>query len=81
MTVRSSYASSNAAHGIQYTRFTSDYLVSGAYDWMMTCEQSQEAITNLYKDEYYSRPENVGIRESMKRKFLRHTPYECVVEA
>jgi len=59
---------------------TSDYLVSGAYDWMMTCEQSQEAITNLYKDEYYSRPENVGIRESMKKKFLRHTPYECAVE-
>ena len=59
---------------------TRDYLVSGAYDWMMTCEQSQEAITNLYKDEYYSRPENVGIRESMKRKFLRHTPYECAVE-
>lgn len=48
--------------------------------WTMSCTQYDEAIKNLYKDEYFARPENLQNRSSLHRFFKSRTKPECVTE-
>ena len=36
----------------------------------MTCDDNQEAITAIYKDQYLSRPENIHQRDSLILRIL-----------
>ena len=38
--------------------------------WTMSCTQYDEAIKNLYQDEYFARPENLHHRSFLQLSFL-----------
>ena len=40
--------------------------------WTMSCTQYDEAIKNLYRDEYFARPENLQHRSSLHEFFRAH---------
>ena len=48
--------------------------------WTMSCTQYDEAIKNLYRDEYFARPENLQHKSSLHRFFKSRTKPECVTE-
>jgi hypothetical protein len=48
--------------------------------WTMSCTQYDEAIKNLYKDEYFARLENLEHRSDLHKFFKSKTKPQCVTE-
>ena len=48
--------------------------------WTMSCTQYDEAIKNLYRDEYFARPENLQHRSALHEFFKSRTKKQCVTE-